>query len=1069
MARRRYRIFRIFGRSLLGFISFILLVTLGFYMSRGWIMQRAVDYVNDRQQGEIRMGRMNLIPLMHFPDVSLQLRNIGLYEEKIHPDSLYQEPILSLDEVYLSLDVVELIRGNIRVSRASLGNGFIRYLVYEDSVSNIEKALAGLIGEGDPSDTAEGYPDIRIDLDRLRFSNVTTILEDRSSGMQGRATVNRLENTFHYLPDLVESQLQLSVELTEFNYQKYKLDRSRDVELTSQLKVELEKGRVELQPSSLRVSGFGFEAWGELRYGMDPFMDISFRASNEGLDLLNYLLRGILNMEEIEQIGSGSIHLNGNVSGSLGEQVPVIRVNGMADGIGFRIRSIRRDVTDISFRLYATNGMNPDLSEGKLVLKGFHATFPEGELNASITAENGKVPRVNMEVLGGVDLNGLEQMLNVPSMRDLKGVVEISGVLEGEYDLAEGELIQQKGNLNAWISGGSLIWQTDSLRSDTLQNLNGEIYLEEQILGARELGLEYNGMPVRAGITTENLLLHLLGLDREVTATIDLSSSRLLPARLTGDTMLSSMLGQEITDVRLRAGATISGTDLDQYLDSKVLPGAALTLEDVHMKSPYYAGLSGLSAALSIGPDSVVLHRMSGRIGESGFRLSGVLKNLSGLMGKDSLGQLEAKLDLSSEIIRAEDLLVYKGESLLPAEYSTEYLENFRLDGAFSFPLSGLLVDSVSLDADVEISHLGWNFRYYPQPFEDFRIRARREGDDLFIDHFEGRVGESDLQFRAHIGNTGDSLMENMYGEMSLQSDLLDFNRLMNYQLPDQVKDKEINDTAGQKEAPRLDQIDYPDFSFSLDIGEIRYGNYRLFGLNGDLRSTSDKILYLDQVGISGESGGGITFNGQFNVSNPEVYNFSSFLDLDRVNINDLDFEMSAGEETYTLKENFQGLVSAEGIAEIFITPDLQFDMSTTTAAFNVMVEDGALINFTPLQAAARYLDNTDLNYVRYSTSQSRFTLVDSSIDIALMNIESTAGQLLIEGEQGLDNSFLYLLRLPTWLVRGAARSVVSESGGDGKEDEIHRMETGRFLILTVWGEGEETEVRLGDRRDRYR
>ena len=161
MARRRYRIFRIFGRSLLGFISSILLVTLGFYMSRGWIMQRAVDYVNDRQQGEIRMGRMNLIPLMHFPDVSLQLRNIGLYEEKIHPDSLYQEPILSLDEVYLSLDVVELIRGNIRVSRASLGNGFIRYLVYEDSVSNIEKALAGLIGEGDPSDTAEGYPDIR--------------------------------------------------------------------------------------------------------------------------------------------------------------------------------------------------------------------------------------------------------------------------------------------------------------------------------------------------------------------------------------------------------------------------------------------------------------------------------------------------------------------------------------------------------------------------------------------------------------------------------------------------------------------------------------------------------------------------------------------------------------------------------------------------------------------------------------------------------------------------------------------------------------------------------------------
>ncbi len=69
MARRKHKALRIGGWIILGFFSLILLITLVFYLGRGWFMDRAVTYLNEQQPGEVQMGQMNLIPFMNFPNV----------------------------------------------------------------------------------------------------------------------------------------------------------------------------------------------------------------------------------------------------------------------------------------------------------------------------------------------------------------------------------------------------------------------------------------------------------------------------------------------------------------------------------------------------------------------------------------------------------------------------------------------------------------------------------------------------------------------------------------------------------------------------------------------------------------------------------------------------------------------------------------------------------------------------------------------------------------------------------------------------------------------------------------
>ena len=309
-------------------------------------------------------------------------------------------------------------------------------------------------------------------------------------------------------------------------------------------------------------------------------------------------------------------------------------------------------------------------------------------------------------------------------------------------------------------------------------------------------------------------------------------------------------------------------------------------------------------------------------------------------------------------------------------------------------------------------------------------------------------------------------MLENLKGELVLESGLLDFNKLLNYRAPETA----ASSTKEKREPPSLDQIDYPSFSFVVDIGELRYGDFNFFDLKGRLRSSSEKIFHLDELSLAGKSGGQMTFLGQFNVANSYLYTFSAEMDLKGMNVDDLDIPMQMGDTIYRLKETFDGHVSADGLAEIFITPDLNVDMSNTTAVFNVKIEDGALINFTPLQAVAKFLDNKDLNYVKFATLQNSLplTLMDSRITVPLMNIESTLGQMLIEGEQGLDKSFLYLVRIPPYLARAAAKSVLSDAKDKGEEDQIQEMKRGNFYSITVWSDGIESDFKLGDRRSKF-
>jgi hypothetical protein len=1064
MARPIRKILKILGWILAGCVSLILLITLGFYLGRGWIMKRAVDYLNKNQPGEVQMGQMNLIPFLDFPNAVLQLHNVSYYEKPVRKDSLYQEPILYLNDIYLSLDVVELARGGLKVSQARFENGFFRIEVYKDSVTNLEYALGIRFGEEAPGDTVSGMPAMRIDLQKIELTNILALMDDRTCNDRLNLLINHLESKFSYLPEMIEAGIELNININEVKIQKYSLENKEGVHLKSQAVFDPVRKKVQFDPSLLEISGLELETWGSYEFIDQPRIDLAFRATNQGLDVLNFLFLGVLDLEEIEQIGGGSIYLNGSVTGPLGEQLPVLRLNGSADHIGFRIKSIKRDVSDISFTLFATNGGESDLSEVQVSLRDFTASFPEGTIRGDIEATNFVTPEIDIAMDGELDLEGLDHMINSDMLRELKGHLTLNGRMNGIVNRPSAVLLDEEGTFSVKAENVGF-----KIKNDTVTDLNGEIQMAQNAVGTEGLSIAFNGSRFEIEAKVENILLYLLGYERDVKAEISLSSDLISLGRILQDTSISQWLGNDLKGLHFKAGAYITHDELDKLIRGDSIPRIELALDSFGLELPEYASISNMRVGLNLGPNTLSLQYMDGTVGESSFHFAATATGYQSLLNRDSGGIVGLDYLLASDLMRAKDFLTVRGVFILPETYLAEFLENFHMEGSLDIPVMGLLNDSAALDFGVKINTLGCNYSGYPHAFEDFRLMLRKKGNELIIDEFQGKVGASNLKMAATVGNFTDSLRENLYGEITIESELLDVNELLISQVPEEEGDTTSANGPEEQEPLRLDQINYPDIGLNLNIGELRYGDYRVLDIKGRVGSSKEKVIYLDHLTTSTESGGTIDVNGQFNVSDPEFYNFSAEFNLKEVNINDLAFEMQSGEETYTLKENFAGLVSTTGLAEIFISPDMKLDISTTTAMFNVQVTDGALINFTPLKAAGKYLDNKDLNRVRFSTLRNNFTLMDSKIIIPLMIVESTIGQILIEGEQGLDNAYLYLLHVPTWLVKEAAKSSLSKAEDDNQEDQIHQMKMGNFLMLTAWSDGVTSEVKLGDKREKYR
>jgi hypothetical protein len=1051
-------------RIIAGIVALLSLIVILFYLFRGKITDRGLDYLNSTQPGEVTIGKLNLRPFLNFPDISLQLKELQLLSgmSGSENDTL---PVLQMNSVYVSLDVVRLIRGEYKVSKVRLSEGVINYIVESDSVSNIEKALGIRFSGNEEADSLQ-TDSMYLDLESLSVRNLEINYRDIPGKTSASVKIHGIEAGFSYHPEMIKANLMTHTEINSAKFDEIILDKPRDFSFSSSLSFNQVNQILLLEKSTIDMDYalFGLDGSVDFR---EHKMDIQFSARNSGIELLNFLLSGVLNMNAIEQIGEGQIRIDGNISGSFDDRLPEAKVYFSASNMGFRVHTIQQSITEIGFEGSANTGALKDFSEAEIRINDFHVSFPEGGLDANIVMKNLVAPEIYLQLDGETDLFIIEEVIDSKDIQNMKGRIRFSGDVAGTVDKTSGHFMENTGTLEISMDDVGF-----SLSNNKVERMNGTLFLEENRFGFKELTLSVDSNDLRVEGWIDQLLPYFMGYKGDMSAMLIAGAEEIYPEKIIGDTLFSEPIRNFAFKVELKT----TWKEIDAAMKDETVPEADLAIHDFHISLPGYSDISNLNVNLQLDKEKIIFSQMSGMIGESDFNFSGEVKNYYAYVEKDSSALLKIVFNLGSDKILLKDLLTLNGQfDILPATFSEEQITNLIFKGTIETTVYDLMKDSIIPNFIFICNELQWDLKNYSQSFRNFEMDIGFRDSLLTVNKLKGIIGESNFNIMASVTHLFDTAGI-ITGNIDFKSDLLDLDQLMSYALLENTfADTSVITMADTVEqpSPGLSGFDFPDLEVRLDLAEVRYDSYILHSLNGKIDLKPYKIVYFEKFGLQSETGGSMVLDGQFNVSDPDLYMLSAKFDIDTVNISDFNLQFAMGDSIYSLEDNFNGILSTDGIAELFINPDFSIDLDNSTAMFNVLLTNGRVRNFAPLQEIGRYTGNKDLDNVKFGELRNgrSFSLVGGVVQIPLMSISSTLGLILIEGEQGLGGDFLYLVRVPTKLLRGTARNLFSgqQRKDPDEEEEIQQMEAQTFGRITVFSDGEEVEVKMGDRRDQYR
>jgi hypothetical protein len=1051
-----------------GIIALLALIIILFYLFRGRITDNALDYLNGTQPGEVTVGRLNLRPFMNFPDISLQLTDFQ-YSTGISGSGPNDTiPVVRMNRVYVSLDAIQLIRGEYNISKVRLSDGVVNYIVESDSVSNLERALGINFSSSEEKDSLQTDSlFLYLDLESLSVRNLEMNYRDIPGKNSASVKVHGIEAGFSYHPERITADLMTHTEISSAQFDEIVLDKPRDFSFSSSLNFDQVEQRLMLEKSTLDMNYAQFSLDGSVDFRKER-MDMQFSARNSGIELLNFLLTGVLDMNAIEQIGEGQIRIDGSIAGSFADRLPEAEVNFSASNMGFRVHAIQQSITEIGFQGSASTGALKDFSEAEIEINDFHVSFPEGGLDANLVVKNLLAPEVYIQVDGAADLFIIEEIIDNKAVQNMKGRIRFAGDVAGKVDRSSGSFMENTGLLEMNMEDVGF-----SLSDNKVESMNGTLYLEENRFGFRELILSVDSNDLHLEGWIDQLLPYFMGYNGDVNAMLIAGAEEIYPERITGDTLFP----EPIRDLAFRMELKTTGSAIDVAMKEEKVPEAELAIHDLQIRLPGYSTISSVNVNLRLEKEKIYISQLSAIIGESDFSFSGEVENYNAYMENDSSALLRFVFNLGSDKLLAKDLFTFNDQfEILPVAFSEEQITDLLFKGKIEVTVGDLMTDSIIPNFIYVCEELHWDLKNYDQSFRDFEMDIVFRDSLLTVNKLSGLIGESNFKVRASISNLFDTTGI-ITGSIDLKSGLLDMDQLMSYAL----LGNSFTHTLESSETDNVNQpssglsgFDFPDLELKLDLAEVRYDGYNLRSVNGKIDLKPYKIVYFEKFGLQSETGGSMVLDGQFNVSDPNQYMLSAKFDVDTVNMSDFNLQFAMGDSIYSLEDNFNGILSTDGIAELFINPDFSIDLDNSTTMFNVILTNGRVKNFAPLHEIGKYTGNKDLDNVKFGELRNgrSFSLVGGVINVPLMSIESTLGLILIEGEQGLGGDFLYLARVPTKLIRGTARNLLSgqQRKDPDEEEEIQQMEAQKFAVLTVFSDGkEEVEVKMGDKRDQYR
>jgi len=327
---------------------------------------------------------------------------------------------------------------------------------------------------------------------------------------------------------------------------------------------------------------------------------------------------------------------------------------------------------------------------------------------------------------------------------------------------------------------------------------------------------------------------------------------------------------------------------------------------------------------------------------------------------------------------------------------STNYKGNLAFDKKFK----DYFINSIHT-SETNLSNINFKYLNSKLDFNIDSVNCSFDNNIINIKNSSLNISESNLMFTGKLEGFISYLLQKtdkIYMRGELNSSKIFFKELMT-----------IKDIS--KNRPNSNHLpDWISLDISTYISNFKYNDFNAKNLTG-------KLKYNNQVlrgfGLSANSLEG-SLNGDFVLTEPtnNYLVLKTNLDFKKINIRKSFKVFNNFNQDFIRQNELNGLGTAELEVEAHWKPSFIFNDKKLKIKSHLIIEEGELIDFKPLENLSSFVSLDDLKHVKFSTLENTIEVENKIITIPAMEINSSALSVFLSGTHTFDQKIDYSIKL---------------------------------------------------------
>ncbi|MBX7181775.1 MAG: AsmA-like C-terminal region-containing protein [Bacteroidia bacterium] len=336
-----------------------------------------------------------------------------------------------------------------------------------------------------------------------------------------------------------------------------------------------------------------------------------------------------------------------------------------------------------------------------------------------------------------------------------------------------------------------------------------------------------------------------------------------------------------------------------------------------------------------------------------------------------------------------------------------------------------------------EIRDVNFELKKNPNDFRDFDGSFQFKGNELYIKDFSGFISKSDFSLNGYFRNLLPYIFLDdvaLFMNATLTADRIDIDELIS-----SIPSRNDLDTVYSLNLPSKAEI-----VLLLDLDELNFKKFQAKNITGNA-TLKERVLSMN--GLNLESCGGEVFlSGSLDGRRSGLLKVQGSTKVKNVEINKLFLATDNFGQEFITANNIRGFGSLDASFSFPMNSKLDISSDMLIVETNVSIEKGELIDFSPLEKLAKFVDLNELQSIQFSKLSNHISIKDRQIVIPQMDVGNNVINIRVEGVHDFTNNVDYHFRLQ--LADLLAKKFEKNNGSEFEEEEEDGGKTSVYLRM---------------------